>query len=137
MNHRPHNTEAGAGVRPDASSGNHLEAGAAQHDTDQLTLDFTAPVPAGAYDGADLADENAEDHWRNWALREIGILAANGHEFTADEVRQVVGEPDHPNRWGGVWLAARRAGLIVPTGQVRPSTTTTRHGSLVRVWKAA
>jgi hypothetical protein len=119
------NTEADAGMEPDAGSEN------------QLTLDFTAQPPPGAYDGADKADDNAEDHWRAWALREIGILAANGLEFTADDVRQVVGEPDHPNRWGGVWLAARRAGLIVPTGQVRPSTTTTRHGSLVRVWKAA
>ena len=136
MNDRPQ-TEAGAGVRPDASSGNHLEAGAAPHDTDQLVLDFTAPVPAGAYDGAEQAAENTEDHWRNWALREIGIMAANGLEFTSDDLRQVVGEPDIPNRWGGVWLAARRAGLVVPTGEVRPSTTASRHGSLVRVWRAA
>lgn len=104
---------------------------------DQLTLDFTAHAPAGAYAGADLAGENTEDHWRQWALREISIMAANGLEFTADDVRQVVGEPDHPNRWGGVWLAARRAGLVVPTGEVRPSTTASRHGSLVRVWRAA
>lgn len=104
---------------------------------DQLTLDFTAHAPAGAYAGAELADENTEDHWRQWALREIGIMAANGLEFTADDVRTIVGEPDHPNRWGGVWLAARRSGLIEPTGQVRPSTTATRHGSLVRVWKGS
>ena len=104
---------------------------------DQLTLDFTAHAPAGADAGADLAGENTEDHWRQGALREISIMAANGLEFTADDVRQVVGEPDHPNRWGGVWLAARRAGLVVPTGEVRPSTTASRHGSLVRVWRAA
>ena len=118
-------TDAGAGGRPDASN------------EDQLTLDFTAPIPEGAYDGADLAGENTEEHWRNWALREIGIMARNGLEFTADDVRKIVGEPDVANRWGGVFLSARRAGLIEPTGSVRPSTTTSRHASLVRVWRGA
>lgn len=103
----------------------------------QLSLDFTAHAPVGSYAGVEQADENTEDHWRAWALREITIMAGNGLEFTSDDIREVVGEPDHPNRWGGVWLAARRAGVIVPTGQVRPSTTATRHGSLVRVWRAA
>jgi hypothetical protein len=146
VNHPPNNKKAGVGLQPGAGSENQLRAGLAHNaiasmtdatDNPQLTLDFGAPVPDGSYAGADLANENAEDHWRDWALREIGILASNGHEFTADEVRQVVGEPDVANRWGGVFLAARRAGLIEPTGSVRPSTTATRHGSLVRVWRAA
>lgn len=147
MNNRPDNQKADAGLQPDAGSDNHLAAGVAKNAiasvssmTDspgQLTLDFSASIPDGSYSGVDLADENAESNWRSWALHEIGILARTGQEFTADDVRQCVGEPDHPNRWGGVWLAARRAGLIVPTGQVRPSTTATRHGSLVRVWRAA
>ncbi|MDX3006725.1 hypothetical protein PWY87_33975 [Kribbella solani] len=140
--------KAGGGLQPTTGRGNHMGSGAAQEPTssvalsieqvhDQLKLDFTAPVPVGSYDGADQANENAEDRWRNWALREIAILAENGWDFTSDDVRQVVGEPDHPNRWGGVFLAARRAGLILPTGEVRPSTTPSRHGALVRVWRAA
>lgn len=104
---------------------------------DQLALDFNAHAPAGAYAGVEQANENAEDHWRAWALREIEIMAKNGRQFTADDIRQIVGEPDVANRWGGVFLAARRAGVIVPTGEVRPSTTDSRHGSLVRVWRAA
>lgn len=104
---------------------------------DQLFLDFESKAPEGAYAGVEQAVENTEDHWRKAALREIQIMAGNGLEFTADDIREVIGEPDHPNRWGGVWLAARRAGLIEPTGAVRPSTTTSRHGSLVRVWRAA
>lgn len=146
MNMPPHNKKADAGLQPDAGSENQLRAGLAHNasgsvspatDNPQLQLDFSAPIPAGSYAGADLADENAEDHWRSWALREIGIMAKNGLEFTSDDLRQVVGEPDNANRWGGIWLAARRAGLVVPTGQVRPSTTPSRHGSLVRVWRAA
>lgn len=142
------NEKADAGLHPDAGRGNHMGVTAAHESTssvarsieqvhDQLKVDFSAPVPPGAYNGASQADDNAEDHWRKWALREIAIMAANGREFTADDVRQIVGEPDHPNRWGGIWLAARRAGLVVPTGEVRPSVTPSRHGSLVRVWRAA
>jgi hypothetical protein len=104
---------------------------------DQLSLDFDAQVPAGAYVGPELADENAESMWRREALAQIEFLASTGREFTADDVRQAVGEPDIANRWGGVFLAARRAGLIEPTGQVRPSATTSRHASLVRVWKGS
>lgn len=103
----------------------------------QLSLDFDAKAPDGAYAGLEMAVENTEDHWRAAAFREISIMAGNGLEFTADDIREVIGEPDHPNRWGGVWLAARKSGLIEPTGAVRPSTTASRHGSLVRVWRAA
>lgn len=140
------NEKADAGLHPDAGSENQLRAGLAHNaiasmtgatDNPQLTMDFSAPIPAGAYDGADLANENAEDHWRAEAMTTIEFLASTGREFTADEVRQAVGEPDVANRWGGVFLAARRAGLIVPTGQVRPSGTVSRHASLVRVWRGA
>ncbi|MGH3499772.1 MAG: hypothetical protein ACRDQA_02545 [Nocardioidaceae bacterium] len=103
---------------------------------ENLQLDLLAQPPDGAYDGADQADENAEDHWRDHALLVIRQLRDSGWEFTSDEVRAAgVDEPDHPNRWGGVFLAARRAGWITPTGQVRPSVTPSRHGSLVRVWR--
>lgn len=135
MTQPPHNEKAGAGLQPDASSETHMAARLAQHDTDQLTLDFTAPIPAGAYDRVDLADENTESHWRMEAMHHIEFLASTGREFTADNVRQAVGEPDHPNRWGAVFLAARRAGLIEPTGTIVPSTTASRHGAIVRVWR--
>jgi hypothetical protein len=104
---------------------------------DGLQLDFDSVVPAGAYDGAERADANAEDPWRRAALSEIEALAASGCEFTADDVRAKVGEPDHSARWGGAFLSARRAGLIKPTGTVRPSATASRHASLVRVWIGA
>ncbi|MFW6077939.1 MAG: hypothetical protein ACOC71_09300 [Hyphomicrobiales bacterium] len=100
----------------------------------QLTLAIDSEIPDGAYDGAQQADDNAEAGWREQALREIETMARSRIPFTADDVRERVGSPDHPNRWGGVFLAARRAGLIEVVN-VRPSATPSRHASLVRVWR--
>ena len=98
-------------------------------------LDLLAdPPPPGSYDGAQLADDNAESGWREAALAEIENMAASGIEFTADDIRERVGEPDIANRWGGVFLAARRAGLI-ETVAVKPSSTPSRHAGMVRVWR--
>ena len=137
MNNRPSNKEAGAGVRPDASSGNHLEAGAAPNNTDQLILDFSAPLPPGAYDGVEQAEENTEDSWRRQARQELEVLARTGLTFTADDLVKLVGAPDHPNRIGAAFMSARKAGVIVPTGMVVPSTTPSRHGGVIRCWRGA
>lgn len=99
----------------------------------QLDL-MSSVAPEDAYDGAQRADDNAEIGWREAALIEIKTLARSGYEFTADDVRAKVGEPDVANRWGGVFLAASRAGLI-ETVAVRSSATKTRHAGMVRVWR--
>jgi hypothetical protein len=103
---------------------------------DLLTLlaELEAAKPA-AFAGAEVADENADDWWRSSALQAVETLARSGVEFTADDVRDMgVTEPDHPNRWGGVFLAASRGGLIEPVG-ARRSTRGPRNASLVRVWR--
>lgn len=102
---------------------------------DQLSLDFDAATPDGAYRGVDQAEENAETNWLAWALDELAVLARTGLEFTAADLMQVVGAPDHPNRIGAAFRAARRTGLIEPTGSVVPSTAASRHGAIVRVWR--
>lgn len=100
---------------------------------EQLDL-LATQIPEGAYDGAQQADDNAEAGWRQAALVEIENMAQSGIEFTADDIRKRVGEPDIANRWGGVFLAARRAGIIEVVA-VRPSATPSRHAGMVRVWK--
>lgn len=101
-----------------------------------LQLDLTALIPEGAYNGVDQAEENTEPNWRDWAFNVIQELARTGREFTNDDVRlRGVDEPPHPNHWGALFTAARRKGLIEPTGQVRPSTTPSRNASLNRVWR--
>lgn len=104
-------------------------------DPEDLQLDLYVEAPVGSYLGAEQADQNAEPTWRDHALLVIREFAASGNEWTADDLRARVGEPDHPNRLGAVILTARKAGIIEPTGVVRPSTTASRHASLVRVWR--
>lgn len=146
MNHPPDNREAGVGVQPDAGSENQLGAGLVEDVTssvarsieqvhDQLKLDFSAAVPPGAYDGVKQAEENTEGTWRAYARHELEVLARTGLTFTAEDLTKVIGAPDHPNRIGAAFVAARKAGIIEPTGEVRPSTTPSRHGSLVRCWR--
>ena len=92
---------------------------------------------AEAMAGADRADKNADNWWRSCALRAVETLAASGREFTADDVRDLgVPEPDQPNRWGGLFLAASRAGTVVCVG-ARRSTRGARNASLTRVWRGA
>lgn len=104
-------------------------------DDEQLELDFTARVPDGAYEGVDAAEEGAEAHWWTWAWRELEQLARTGRPFTADDLRATgLDDPDSPARWGALFVAARKAKLIRPTRTVRPSTTASRHGAIVREW---
>lgn len=99
-----------------------------QPDPEQLRLD-------DALAGAGQADQNADDWWRDGAMRAVRHLARTGREFTADDVRHLgVPEPDHANRWGGVFLSASRDGVIECVG-VRRSARTPRHASLTRVWR--
>lgn len=102
---------------------------------DQLQMDFSAHAPAGAYDGVQQAEENTEDTWRAYARHELEVLARTGLDFTADDLVKVIGAPDHPNRIGAAFLSARKAQIIEPTGTVVPSTTPSRHGGVVRVWR--
>lgn len=104
---------------------------------DQLSMDFSAPIPAGAYDGVQQAEENTEDSWRRHARAELEVLARTGLTFTAEDLIKVVGAADHPNRVGAAFMSARKAGIIEPTGSVVPSTTPSRHGGVVRVWIGA
>ena len=92
------------------------------------------PPPDGAYAGVDLADENAEPGWAELVDREIEAMARSGNEFTASDLREVCGEPDHPNRWGARFTAAARRGLIESVA-ARTSSTPSAHGRLVRVWR--
>lgn len=99
-----------------------------QADPEQMTLD-------DALAGADAAGRNTDEWWRDGARRAVHALARTGREFTADDVRDFgVSEPDHPNRWGSLFLAASREGVIECVG-ARKSTRGPRHASLTRVWR--
>ena len=77
----------------------------------------------------------AADHW--WAScfdTAVGYFASTGVPFTADDVRELIPAPDHPNRTGARFHAANRAGLIRPTGFAL-SRSRSRHAGVLRVWQ--
>lgn len=82
--------------------------------------------------GAYLRDQGAEQvrsHNEEWAERAdiaVGRLAFETilgirDRFSAEDVRQVVGDPPHFNCMGAVFLRARKRGLIQPCGEGKAS----------------
>ena len=66
----------------------------------------------------------------------IRRFAAKGEEFTADDVRTIVGDPPHgvsANLVGALFHAASRAGLIRMVGY-STSARVIGHGNLQRRW---
>lgn len=65
--------------------------------------------------------------------RDLGIA------FTADDLREhfdVIGQPADPNWIGNAFTTARTLGVITADG-FAVSTCPTRHGGVIRVWRAA
>ncbi|OSM43499.1 hypothetical protein [Nesterenkonia sp. PF2B19] len=83
-------------------------------------------------------DPRAE--WLAEARESIEALAAwsakYGTTFTADELRLMTGEPDHPNWFGSAFNTARIARIIEPVG-FTTSRARSRHGGVIRTWRAA
>lgn len=71
--------------------------------------------------------------WGEAALEALEQLAADGLEFTADELLQLVGQPSSPGAVGRVFKRAANADLIRCVG-VTTSQRISRHGGLQRVW---
>jgi hypothetical protein len=62
------------------------------------------------------------------------VLARNGAEFTAEDVREWVGDPPHPNALGARVLAAVKADIIVRTGY-RKATRREAHARVLAVYR--
>jgi hypothetical protein len=72
--------------------------------------------------------------WSDEAIEALERLAADGIQFTADHLIELVGEPASPNAIGSVFGKAARAGLIRCVGYTT-SRRITRHGGLQRIWR--
>ena len=94
----------------------------------QLAFDDPAP------DGVQRAADGADSWWTSTAMTAIKILAEQGQPFEAFDVTLLgVPDPDSPCRWGPVFRAAHRSGLIKPHSFAtarRPG----RSGGLTRLW---
>jgi hypothetical protein len=85
-------------------------------------------------EGMFAADRAASDDWKSRWDEAIGYLARRGAPFTADDVREIAGDPtDHPNATGARFLAAARAGLIRRVGY-RKATHEGAHARMVSEW---
>ena len=84
----------------------------------------------------ETAINNADSFWWEAARDALKYLADTGEPFTADDLRSdpiSVPEPDSPARWGALFFAARREGIITPCGWATSLTASRRYGSH-RVW---
>ena len=91
--------------------------------------------------GIKRADENADPGWKVAAFDAILWCARMRPTFTSDAVVQRLadrGELDgaNPAALGPVFLRAAKAGHIVKTGRLIPSTIPRRHRDLTE-WRAA
>jgi hypothetical protein len=93
-------------------------------------------------DGSSLRDagvttvtRNTPQWWKDACDRAIATLAARGVDFTAEDVRAVVGDPPaHPNAMGARFLAAVKDGLIVKQGYKSPARRSS-HASVIAIWR--
>lgn len=72
--------------------------------------------------------------WSDAAVEALEELAADGREFTADDVRDRVGEPESPGALGAVFRGAAAAEQIKLVGY-RRSRRLSRHAGVIGVWR--
>lgn len=80
---------------------------------------------------------NAGADWNRAAENAMRQLEHRGLPFTADDVRALIPEgvePAHPNAWGAIFNAHRRAGLITATG-IHNSRWGKRNAGAQRIWQ--
>lgn len=89
------------------------------------------------YEAIAQADDHADQQWRHDAFEAVMWCARMRPTFTADDVWGRIESSTHePAALGPVFLRAKNAGLIKPTGEYRPSKSARRHRDL-KVWRAA
>jgi hypothetical protein len=88
-----------------------------------------------ALEGMALADGAASMDWKQrWDLA-IRQLAKTRESFTAEDVREIAGDPtDHPNAIGARFAAASKSGLIRPVG-IRKARRDDAHARVFREWR--
>lgn len=92
--------------------------------------------------GAELRDQalaavraRTDSTWRATALNGLQELARRGDVFEAyDLIALGVPEPEHSSRWGALFNAAAKAGIITAAG-AGPSARPTVKKSLTRFWR--
>lgn len=82
-----------------------------------------------------MAIPDAKSVWLADAGDAIERLARSGRNFTADDVRALIGEPENGNWWGIAFAKARNTGVIQPVA-FGVSRSKSRNGGSLKVWRA-
>lgn len=90
-------------------------------------LEFDRAQRGAPANGMELAAVNAERPWWDSAMGRLKAFAASGLDFDAYDLTEAgVGDPDHANRWGALFNAARTQVLIDRTGEDQRTRATPR-----------
>lgn len=95
-----------------------------------------APEQLELLPGAPADTGPDREEWISAALDAIAAAVAIRGTVTADDVRCDLAEPGSPAWWGAAFVAARKAGIIVPSGAARQSTALSRRHGVQLVWRA-
>lgn len=74
--------------------------------------------------------------WKVKAAEAMEELIRYGSHFSADDLVAIAGMPPRPNMLGGVFISARKAGLIRPAGYTQ-ATRPEAHARVQRTWAGA
>ena len=74
------------------------------------------------------------DPWRHNAERAVRNRCYIGQPFSANEIREDVGDPPRPNMFGSLFKWAERSGLVGWKGEMTPSDKPEAHARLVKLW---
>jgi hypothetical protein len=81
-------------------------------------------------------DEHADDDWKDAADRALHGLALRLPTLTPDDLWDVIDRPREPRASGPVFLRARRAGWIEPTGELVRSRNVRQHRNVITEYRS-
>lgn len=85
-------------------------------------------------EGCEKVDASAPEEWKAECDGIISWLARNGAEFTAEDVRQWISDPPHPNAMGARFLAAVK-GKVIETLGYRKAKRPSAHARVLAVYR--
>jgi hypothetical protein len=89
--------------------------------------------------GIEEVMENESRRWKDLAMSAVIELAKRNRTLTADDIREAcaeLGEPHHPNVWGGLTKSAQARGYISRTSKTVLSRRSDAHARAIPVWKS-
>lgn len=104
--------------------------------TEQLNLiPGLAEGRRGRDEGVTRVSANpANDEWRDRAALVLSDLIAAGRAFSAADLIDRTGMPPTPNAVGALFIGARRAGRIRPTGRYVQARRAVSHARRMAEW---